>query len=168
MAQTVNTWIISEIKSEQYYAISLDSTSDLLHVDQLAFTIRYVQDNGTDCERFVQFVKVSSHTSKQLTSTVKSILMDLTLDIADCRGLSTDNASNMYRLYNGLEQRLEDTNSSINFVHCAAHSLNLVGVSSVEWCCDTVHFFVFLKTVQFFWSSTHRWEVLTNKLSNDI
>ena len=144
LAQKVKTRIISETKSRQLYAISVDSTADLSRVDQLTFVIRYVQDNGTVCERFVQFLKVSSHTSEQLANTVKSILDDLTLDIADCRGPSIDNASNMFGQYNGLLQRLIDTNGGINFVPCAAHSLNLVGVRDAECCLEAIHFSGFL------------------------
>ena len=95
MAKKVKDVIVSEMKKSKYYSISVDSTPDMSHVDQLTFTVRYMEEHGTACERFIQFVEIASHTGEEMANTVKSILSDLTVDLSDCRGLSTDNASNM-------------------------------------------------------------------------
>jgi hypothetical protein len=48
---------------------------------------------------------------------------------------------------------------------CVAHSLNLVGVNSVDCCVEAVSFFGFIqKLYTFFYASTHRWAVLTKHL----
>ena len=155
MAKKVKDVIVSEMEKSKYYSISVDSTPDMSHVDQLTFTVRYVEEHGTVCERFIQFVEIASHTGEEMANTVKSLLSDLTVDLSDCRGLSTDNASNMSGQYSGLQQRLKEFNPLINFVPCAAHSLNLVGARAAECCLEAVNYFGFLQVVYNFLQHQH-------------
>ncbi|XP_065662788.1 uncharacterized protein LOC136085413 [Hydra vulgaris] len=53
--------IISEIKDAKYYGISIDSTPDISHVDQLTLVIRYVLKNRNVVERFLQFNPIEHH-----------------------------------------------------------------------------------------------------------
>ena len=50
--EVITTKIANEVKKAKYYSITMDSTPDETHVDQLTFIIRYVQDDGTIAERF--------------------------------------------------------------------------------------------------------------------
>lgn len=169
MAEKVKSVIISEIKEAKYYAISVDSTPDLSHIDQLTFTVRYTTVSGEVVERFIEFVQLPGHTSEQLLESVTSILSSLGINISDCRGLTTDNASNMSGHYSGLQQRLKEINRHINFVPCAAHSLNLVGCCAAECCIGAVNFFGFLQALyNFFAASTHRWSILTKHLTAEL
>ncbi|XP_033228867.1 zinc finger MYM-type protein 1-like [Belonocnema kinseyi] len=61
MAEALSKTIIEEIKKAKYYSIIVDSTPDVSHVDQLAFVIRYVTDDGDPVERFLLFVKNPGH-----------------------------------------------------------------------------------------------------------
>lgn len=45
MANKVTNEIINEVKSAKYFSITVDSTPDMLHVDQLSFVVRYVDSN---------------------------------------------------------------------------------------------------------------------------
>ena len=56
MAKEVTTKIANEVKKAKYYCITVDSTPDVTHVDQLTFIIRYAQDNGTIVERILKFI----------------------------------------------------------------------------------------------------------------
>ena len=56
IAKEVTTKIANEVKTVKYYSITVDSTLDVTHVDQLTFIIRYVQDDGTIVERFLKFI----------------------------------------------------------------------------------------------------------------
>ena len=47
--------ILEEVKKAKYYSISVDSTPDMSHTDQLCLTIRYVLPQGP-VERFLTFV----------------------------------------------------------------------------------------------------------------
>lgn len=46
MGDFVTKNIIAELKNSNYYSISVDSTLDITHIDQLTFIVRHVLDNG--------------------------------------------------------------------------------------------------------------------------
>ena len=103
--------------------------------------------SGVIRERFLEFIDIYGHSAENLHKVITTALERLRIDIADCRGLATDNASNMSGIYTGLQQRLKETNHHINFVPCAAHSLNLVGSCAAESCLAAVNFFGILQTL---------------------
>ena len=57
--------VISEIKQEKYYLVSVDSTPDITNVDQLTIIFWYVLHDGL-VERFVKFIPTRGHTGLQL------------------------------------------------------------------------------------------------------
>ncbi|XP_065675555.1 zinc finger MYM-type protein 1-like [Hydra vulgaris] len=127
MGNKVLSEIISELKKEKYYSISVDSTPDLSHVDK--FTVRYVKDLAP-VERFLQFVPIHGHGAEHLETVVLNFLQENEISISDCSGQSYDNASNMAGQYSGLQKRIKDKSESALFIPCAGHSLNLVGNSA--------------------------------------
>ncbi|XP_065645337.1 zinc finger MYM-type protein 1-like [Hydra vulgaris] len=130
MGNKVLSEIISELKKAKYYSISVDSTPDLSHVDQLTFTVRYVKDLAP-VERFLQFVPIHGHGAEHLETVVLNFLQENEISISDCRGQSYDNASNMAGQYSGLQKRIKDKSESALFIPCAGHSLNLL--SGTRW-----------------------------------
>ncbi|XP_065645536.1 zinc finger MYM-type protein 1-like [Hydra vulgaris] len=160
MGNKVLSEIISELKKAKYYSISVDSTPDLSHVDQLTFTVRYVKDLAP-VERFLQFVPIHGHGAEHLETVVLNFLQENEISISDCRGQSYDNASNMAGQYSGLQKRIKDKSKSALFIPCAGHSLNLVGNSAAGCCLEAIIFFDFVQCLyNFFSASTHRWQVL--------
>ncbi|XP_065678120.1 zinc finger MYM-type protein 1-like [Hydra vulgaris] len=129
MADNVIQQMVKEIKEAKYFSISIDSTPDISHADQLSFIFRYVQKNGCPVERFLGFLPNSGHKSEELADAVFLVLESHGLDINNCRGQNYDNASNMSGRYTGLQARIKKVNPLATFVPCSAHSLNLVG----EW-----------------------------------
>lgn len=166
MGKTVLSNILEEIKASKYYSISVDSTPDVSHTDQLTFTIRYVND-GEPVERFLRFIPIFSHGAKDLSNVVLGFLDELKLPLSNCRGQSYDNASNMSGKYSGLQARIRDLNEFAVYVPCADHSLNLVGVKAAESCPKAGRFFDFVQHLYcFFSASTHRWNILNSVLGN--
>ena len=57
MGSTVLSVIITELKEAKYFSLSVDSTPDLCHVDQLTVIVRYVnkQSHCNIQERFLLF-----------------------------------------------------------------------------------------------------------------
>lgn len=161
IAEKILSIIIQEVKTAKYYAIIVDSTPDISHIDQLSFIIRYVKSDGTPVERFLLFIENPGHKSEELMDALISTLESFELNIIDCRSQSYDNARNVSGVYSGLQARLKEINSLAIYAPCSAHSLNLVGVHAVESCPEAASFF---NTVQilynFFAASTHRWEIL--------
>ncbi|XP_065680610.1 zinc finger MYM-type protein 1-like [Hydra vulgaris] len=165
MADNVIQQMVKEIKEAKYFSISIDSTPDISHADQLSFIFRYVQKNGCPVERFLGFLPNSGHKSEELADAVFLVLESHGLDINNCRGQSYDNASNMSGRYTGLQARIKKVNPLATFVPCSAHSLNLVGECAVDCCIYASEFFILLQNIyKFFSASTYRWEILQKNL----
>lgn len=164
MADQVRTTIVSELKEAKYFSVSVDSTPDLSHVDQLTVIVRYLL-HGKAVERFLSFLQLESHTAENLASNLLTYFETQKIDFMDCRGQSYDNASNMSGRYSGMQARLRAINPLAFYVPCTAHSLNLVGLSAVDCCTDAVSFFGFVQALyNFFSASTHRWSILSDCL----
>ena len=69
--------------------------------------------------------------------------------------------------YIGMQQILKNKNILVDYIPCAAHSLNLVGQSAVDCCVEAVSFFNILNCLYtFFVASTHRWDVMMTHVKN--
>jgi len=101
MGDKVLLAIVNEVLTAKYYSISVDSTPDVSHVDQLTFTVRYVKECDP-VERFLQFIPVRSHGAENLADVVIKFLQDNGIPLSDCRGQTYDNASNMAGRYSGV------------------------------------------------------------------
>ncbi|XP_018365076.1 PREDICTED: uncharacterized protein LOC108762532, partial [Trachymyrmex cornetzi] len=132
MGKQVLHKILAELKTAKYYSISVDSTPDYSHIDQMTFIVRYIKD-GTPVERFLAFIHIKEHKAEYLSETVQTFLDKYGVSLKDCRGQSYDNASNMTGQYLGLQARIKEKCEFAIFVPCAGHSLNLVGVHAAGW-----------------------------------
>jgi hypothetical protein len=144
IGKEVLTTIINEINAAKYYSISVDSTSDLSHIDQLTFIVRFVKD-GKPIERFLLFLPIEEHKALYMTDTVLNFLENLKIPIKNCRGQSYDNAANMAGKYSGLQARIKEHYKFAIFVPCAAHSLNLVDAQAVGCVSEAVAYFQFVQ-----------------------
>jgi len=75
MGDKVLLAIVNEVLTAKHYSISVDSTPDVSHVDQLTFTVRYVKECDP-VERFLQFIPVRSHGAENLADVVIKFLQD--------------------------------------------------------------------------------------------
>ena len=103
--------------------------------------MRYTNGVGEIVERFLMFIQIDRHTGVALRYPVFLILEKLQIDMKNCRGQSYDNAANMKGQYNGLQAHIKANNDLADNHPFAGHSLNLVGVASVDCCVSA--FFVF-------------------------
>lgn len=166
MGKKVMDEVISRVKRSKYYSISLDSTPDESHVDQLTLVLRYI-GNDAPIERFVIFMANKGHKAQEMFDALTEFLKLHDLDLRDVRGQSYDNASAMSGIYNGLQTKVIEKNSYAAWIPCTAHSLNLVGKNAAEGCSSAVNFFDFLeKLYTFFTNSTHRHKMITDVLAS--
>lgn len=70
MGQKVLDEVISRVKPAKYFSVSVDSTPDITHVNQLTFILRYVSPEGCIEERFDEFLPIASHTGEALFNSV--------------------------------------------------------------------------------------------------
>lgn len=142
--------MICQLKMSKYFSIILDSTPDVTHTDQLTFIMRYVSRNGCIAKRFVMFPPIQSHSGESLCQSVLGVLQDIGIDISNCRGQCCNNSANMSGVYTGLQACIKQFSPLVEWVKCAAHTLNLVGVNSVNCCLETEEFFNCADTFYFF------------------
>ena len=165
MANKVMEVIINEVQEAKYYSISVDSTPDITHTDQLSITIRYVLPSGP-VERFLTYVPISTHTGEGIADVVLEFLRKKSVDVDDIRGQSYDNASNMSGKYKGVQQRIRCVCQYADYVPCCAHSLNLVGTCAVESDIEAASLFSLIQKVYtFFSASTKLWKMQEDMLA---
>ena len=84
--------IIKELQQSMYFSLSVDSTPDVSHVDQLTVVVRYVRmSDGEVVERFLTFIAIESHTGEALATAVLKFLTCYDIDVKHLRGQSYDN-----------------------------------------------------------------------------
>ncbi|XP_045464849.1 uncharacterized protein LOC123674057 [Harmonia axyridis] len=127
MATEVLKSIDQEVTEAKYYSISVDSTPDITHTDQLAFITRYNKEDGKPVERFLGFIPNPGHKAEDLYNAVIKMMEEHNFNFANCRGQSYDNAANMSGIYNGLQAKIKEISPLAYWIPCTAHSLNLVG-----------------------------------------
>ncbi|XP_051165718.1 uncharacterized protein LOC127284365 [Leptopilina boulardi] len=165
MGKEVLREIVSRIKKAKYYSVSVDSTVDEGHIDQLTVVIRYME-NLNPVERFLTFIPNVGHQGKDMAQALLGFLSKYDLDIMDCRSQSYDNAPNMSGKYKGMQALIKEENPLAEHLPCFGHSTNLIGKSAANACPAAVHFFDFVQELcVFFTNSTARYKILIEKLS---
>lgn len=169
MSKKVRKSILNDLRNAGYFSLSVDSTPDLSHIDQLTVIIRYVSpDDGLPIERFLTFLAQENHSGEYMANMVLEYLKECDVDFTKCRGQSYDNAANMSGRYNGMQQKIRERNKYAVYIPCAGHSLNLVGRAAVDCCLEAVNFFAIVQSLYTFFSgSTKRWAVLKSFLEPD-
>ncbi|XP_042209606.1 zinc finger MYM-type protein 1-like [Homarus americanus] len=119
MGNEVLNEIISRIKLSKYYSISLDSTPDEGHIDELTLIIRFME-HDTPVERFVKFLPIEGHKAQEMFKGLLKFFADNDIDIQNCRGQSYDNATSMSGRYNGLQAKVVAENHHAIWIPCAA------------------------------------------------
>jgi hypothetical protein len=153
----------TEIQKAKCFSVSVDSTPNITHIDQLTFILRYVK-NAVPKQRFFQCIPIYGHKADQLADVITSFLKD-NITLLNCRGQSYDNTANMSGHYSGLQARLKEKNKYALYVPRAGHSINLVGVQEVDCNLNVTIYFDFVQNFyNFFSSSAHRWEILVSHL----
>ena len=163
----VFSFIIKEMKDRKYFSISVDSTPDVSHTDQLTVIVSYVLDSGP-IERFLKFLPLTSHKCKDMADLEKTVLEKLNksnIDVINCRGQSYNNTSNMGGTYKGMEAKIKKHCKYADYCPCASNSLNLIGKPAASCCIESDNFFSIINELyNFFSASTYRWEVMKDIL----
>jgi hypothetical protein len=103
---------LNDLRKSIYFSLSVDSTPDLSHVDQLTVIVRYVSpDDGLPVERFVTFLELKNHSGESMADVVvNNLSKDCKVDFSKCRGQPYDNAANMSGKYRGMQQKILEIN----------------------------------------------------------
>lgn len=177
MANAVKQEIIAEISRAPFFSIILDTTQDISKKDQLSICIRYVNVNENQNtpvknlqikESFLGFIEMQQQTSQNFENVVLDSLKNMNINIEKCRGQGYDGAANMSGKYSGLQARIKNKVPTADYIHCAAHNLNLVLNDSVQNIVEIRNFYGHLETIYLFFSqSLPRWQELNQTIKNN-
>jgi hypothetical protein len=110
----------------------VDESRDVSCKEHMVVVLRYVDKSGLVKESFVGLVHVTETTSAYLKSSIDSLFAKFKLSLKQVRGEGYDGASNMRGEFNGLKSLIMRDNSTIYYMHCFAHQLQLVVVAVVR------------------------------------
>nr|CAI5852783.1 unnamed protein product [Callosobruchus analis] len=172
LSHHVKQKIIDDIKKSKYFGIMFDSPPDESHTDQMSEIIRYVhvEEGAVEVrESFLGFFSMSGKTANDMGNDILKQLEKDGLDIQLCRAQGYDNAASMSGVHGGVQKIIRDINPKALFSPCANHSLNLCGVHSFACIPSSVTCFGTLEKIySFFSASTHRWEILLQKVGKTL
>ncbi|XP_029343946.1 zinc finger MYM-type protein 1-like [Acyrthosiphon pisum] len=166
LALNVKQLICDEIRNAQCFTIIMDSTQDITKVDQVSLIIRYVivdyeEKSFKIMESFLGFYPLIKHGAEDHVNLIYEILNNCKLDIKRCRGQGYDGASVMSGAYTGVQKRISDVVPSASYIHCTAHSLNLVISDIAKSSQKVALFFDLVQDIFLFFSkSAPRWASL--------
>jgi hypothetical protein len=119
--------IIKKVKDEsKQFAIIVDGTQDISGKEQESICLRHIDSDLNVLESFIGLYKLSDTTGATVARAVQDVLRRFDLPIAHLRGQTYDGAANMAGPYNGCQALISKEQPLAIFVHCGAHSANLV------------------------------------------
>jgi len=164
--------ILEDVRRAKYFSTLIDSTPDSSKKEQISQIVRYVQCTKDGCivkESFIDFIASEEKTGIGLSNVVIQKLKRDDLEIQDCRGQGYDNGANMAGAYNGVQKWILNISPKAQFIPCAAHSLNLVGVNAAERVLPAKLILGQIQNVfLYFHGSTSRWQFLNSKLNCNL
>ncbi|KAI5684159.1 hypothetical protein M9H77_05387 [Catharanthus roseus] len=128
-ATEVRQAIVNEI-GDKFISLLVDDARDSSVKEQMSIVLRFVNDNGEVVERFLGGVHVCDTSAQTLKNSIDDFFAINGLSISQLRGQCYDGTSNMHGELNGLKQKILDENKYAYYVHCFAHQLQLVLVTT--------------------------------------
>ena len=154
LADTVRKTVCDGVKEAGMFSILADESKDLSKQEQLAIVLRYVACKGMLHEHFLTYVTVASLTAESLTKYILETLQEFGLDPHWIVSQAYDGASVMSGQCSGVQQRVREVAPNAIYIHCYAHTLNLVLVDSVKAVPYATEFFLLLESLYVFVSTT--------------
>ncbi|KAL4141396.1 hypothetical protein QTP88_004043 [Uroleucon formosanum] len=158
LASYTRVVVLKQIKTAKFFSLAMDGTFDNSRKEQLAFVIRYLnEDSGEINERLINLKECNNTSSEQLFNIFEKICNENSLNWKDYLvGQSYDGASNMRGAYNGLQAIIRRSNTAAIFVWCYAHRLNFVLIDAVSSSVNAVDMFGIIETVHDFINSSKK------------
>nr|CAI5862634.1 unnamed protein product [Callosobruchus analis] len=118
------------------------------------------------CESFLGFIAVTDCSAAGLKIVILNLTKEYGIDLTKCRGQGYDGANVMSGVYGGLQTLIKEHAPNADYIHCAAHALNLVLNDAARHVREVSTFFDNLEKIYtFFGNSIKRWAMLSDDSS---
>ena len=154
LGNMVRRTICSDVRDAGVFSLLADETKDCSKQEQLAIVLRYVDNKAVIHEHFITYVQATSLTAESLVKYISDTLSEFQLDSKCIVSQGYDGASVMSGKLSGVQKRLREIAPHAMYVHCYAHTLNLVLVDCVKMIQSASEFFCLLECLYVFISST--------------
>ena len=108
-----------------FYSIIVDETMDIGKIEQVAFCVRYCNDNLEISEKFLGFYSATTTTAEALTELILKLIKSFKLNLKYLVGQGYDGAATMSGNKSGVATRIVNDHPYAIYVHCHNHKLNL-------------------------------------------
>ena len=108
LADECKTLLDEEINSALFIGVIADTTPDVSNDDQLTVAIRYVNKEGTPCERLLETKKVVDKSGAGLAKVILEAIQERKINTDTIRFQTYDSASAMSGKYKGAQQVLSE------------------------------------------------------------
>ena len=125
--------IVDEVKEAKYFSVLADEAADISNVEQMANVIRFIDRKSQIREEFLGYSPCDQGLSgKNISKQIVQSVLDLELDMNNCRGQGYDGAGNMAGKCSGAAVRIQSQFPKALYVHCRSHVLNLCVASACK------------------------------------
>lgn len=124
--------IVKKIREADYFAVMMDETTDLAHMEQVAIVVRFCDSDFNAYERLLSLTESSTVTGERLAEILLSTLERHNLDTQKLIAQTYDGAASMSGHNRGVQAIIRQTAPQAHFNHCRSHSCNLVIVKCVH------------------------------------
>jgi len=166
ISNLIKSTISKKIKEANMFSVLLDTTQDILVMDQCSIFVRYVVD-GMIHERLISVKSCIDSTGKGMMNLLKKAVDTVGLDITHCIGNATDGAANMRGAYNGFTSWLSEEAPGQVHVWCYSHVLNLVISDATKSPIAVANFFYLIHSCAVFFKESYQrmnlWKEISEK-----
>lgn len=124
--------IADSARSADYFAVIMDETTDLAHMEQIAVVVRFCDSEFNAFERLISLTESPSVTGQHLADILLSTLRRHRLDTGKLCAQTYDGGASMSGNRRGVQALIKQTAPQAHYNHCRSHSCNLVIVKSVQ------------------------------------
>lgn len=120
------------VRKADFFSVTMDETTDLAHLEQVAIVVRYCDENFNAFERLISVVESPTVTGERLAEVLLSSLKRHRFDTNKLCAQTYDGAAAMSGNKRGVQAVIKQTAPQAHYNHCRSHSCNLVIVKSVQ------------------------------------